>query len=225
MKKSRNFTLIELLVVIAIIAILASMLLPALAKARASAQQTHCLNNLKQVHSGFHLFAADNNGHIPNIYDFAERIYKPGDSFWYGLGGWYVGASGGDIDNLVAGIGRLYYFGHLTAPKSFYCPVDLNRSYVKNWEPYWGKDGPAVQVSYNIHVIEDAWFSGAKFQGRNVDKESRLEKIPSKEPMARCLSHMPAGFGVGTRGLMAGFSDGSVRKYTAQGNDWMGKPL
>jgi prepilin-type N-terminal cleavage/methylation domain-containing protein len=82
-----GFTLIELLVVIAIIAILVALLLPFLSSAKARAKRAVCLNNLKQVNLGVHLYAADNVDTAPNTGPATYLNYREAVKSYVGLHG------------------------------------------------------------------------------------------------------------------------------------------
>ena len=89
-RRPSGFTLIELLVVIAVIAILAAILLPVFAKARASARKTTALSNLKQISAALHMYTADYDEHLPDRWP-----------IWLGYRDFFWRVEDGDLPSLL----------------------------------------------------------------------------------------------------------------------------
>jgi prepilin-type N-terminal cleavage/methylation domain-containing protein/prepilin-type processing-associated H-X9-DG protein len=139
-----GFTLIELLTVIAIIAILAAILFPVFAKARAKANQTSCLSNVKQLTLGFSMYAQD--------YDQALPLVWSADGGDNQLGGWmYYSVFGGlTAGNFDPSKGSL--FPYVKNAQIYVCPEDdtnVGDSYALNGLLTPG--GVGVSVGSGLH--------------------------------------------------------------------------
>lgn len=131
--KWAGFTLVELLVVIGIIAVLISILLPALSRARLGAQRIACLSNMRQCYTEIFQYAAESKDYVPFGYYWSDR--KNSNALWMPFGSNLGGSWGG-----LTQLGLLYRANYMRQPAIWYCVAEIwNRRQMFN-QPAIGTD-------------------------------------------------------------------------------------
>ncbi len=225
--RTRRFTLIELLVVIAIIAILASMLLPALQNAKRKAKEALCVNHLKGLTTGLLLWADEHDETFPAQYQNSWNMRLASWSGWQPTG---------------MGRVRADFGGAFADPSQWYCPSLDTRSLVGGGEtgfymeesarsgnPYKGygmrhwtgrkADGnKAINMGYSYRNVSYYMTNGVRPGLKNLGGGDVIlhDLVGSRGDWGLYYHHRT--------GYILAHVDGSVRKYTAP-SQWAGRNL
>ena len=149
MRHTKGFTLVELLVVIGIIALLISILLPSLSKARAAAQAIKCQSNMRQIGQAFQFYINDNRGSLPPaINDYTKYPYPYNQFRWYNYLAWKY------LPGSVASASYDWETSPYTMDKGridnvYTCPADTNAMD----QTAVGTDGRGMSYAVNFNVV------------------------------------------------------------------------
>ncbi len=187
-KRLKGFTLIELLVVIAIIAILASMMLPALAKAKEAGRSAKCKSNLRQISMGMVMYAEDSQDTLPwaggvdrNLQpDWVwggHRMSNPNDQRQWSRSNWALHAESGSIFNYVTGLPRVL-------PKAGRRDTDF---YTRTHDVYRCPSTGELGRSRRVNFSMNAWIDpDRRLKNGRVGKRG-VELLKVKRPVSKLM--------------------------------------
>ena len=196
-KTQKGFTLIELLVVIAIIGILASMLLPALAKAKTRANRIKCVSNIKQVGGAYKAFASDNSDRMPWLLETKDATAQSG------------GAGAGWVRQTSTLLGQSAIKAAVGSAKILVSPLDPDRQGVN--------DGIDLNT---VSAIDDNGHSyGAVNGANNSDSKGSDESRPAS---VLTVTRNIVGPGNGGDSLSTGTTNTATASGNADNTSWIG---
>ena len=197
-KLQRNaFTLIELLVVIAIIALLVSILLPSLNRAKELARRAVCASNMRHIALGLHVYAGENEGSVPHCVPSDPAVWDPDPVIWRSRWASFNGLFGS------ASKLRDQYFPFAAMD----CPSDQTREALVDFWPYFGKDTVNLSLAYNARLVR------RKTPGYPYSEAHTLEDWPNA---AEDVTMFEVG-----RPVMAPNYHAQVGGPTNTGGDWL----
>lgn len=167
-RQTGGFTLVELLVVIGIIALLISILLPSLNKARQAAWAVQCASNLRQHGQAYQMYANENKGYLPNLADNGDPYVAldwQTNRFYTQIMARYVGQPG-DYDNRAGGP-KEFGVTYLNCPAPTESAFELPALGV-NYDVIIKYCAPYDKGSMKLAKVPNNWFLAADASGQTI---------------------------------------------------------